>query len=76
MKKYLINNNSDSLLIFFTGWGCDEYEFEHLESDCDVLLFYDLCFSTISISPISGLTRNTTLFPSMAGAGAGSVIRR
>jgi len=28
-------------LIFFTGWGCDEYEFEHLESDCDVLILYD-----------------------------------
>ena len=31
MKKYLINKNSDTLLIFFTGWGCDEYEFEHLK---------------------------------------------
>lgn len=28
-------------MIFFTGWGCDEYEFEHLKSDCDVLLLYD-----------------------------------
>lgn len=41
MKKYLINNNSDTLLIFFTGWGCDEYEFEHLSAVCDVLLLYD-----------------------------------
>lgn len=41
MKKYLINNNSDTLLIFFTGWGCDEYEFEHLNASCDVLLLYD-----------------------------------
>lgn len=41
MKKYLINNNSDSLLIFFTGWGCDEYEFEHLKSNSDVLILYD-----------------------------------
>lgn len=41
MKQYLINKNSDELLLFFTGWGCDEYEFEHLESKCDVLLLYD-----------------------------------
>ena len=41
MKQYLINKNSDELLLFFTGWGCDEYEFEHLESECDVLLLYD-----------------------------------
>ena len=41
MKNYLINNKSDNLLIFLTGWGCDEYEFEHLKSNSDVLLLYD-----------------------------------
>ena len=41
MKKFLINNNSDNLIIFFTGWGCDEYEFEHLKSIGDVLILYD-----------------------------------
>lgn len=41
MKQYLINNISDSLLIFFTGWGCDEYEFKHLKSSSDVLVLYD-----------------------------------
>ena len=41
MKTFIINNNSDSLLLFFSGWGCDEYEFEHLKSDSDVLIFYD-----------------------------------
>lgn len=41
MKKYLINNNSENLIIFFSGWGCDEYEFEHLSSDSDVLILYD-----------------------------------
>jgi biotin synthesis protein BioG len=41
MKKYLINNHSDTLLLFFTGWGCDEYEFEHLQAESDVLLLFD-----------------------------------
>ncbi len=41
MKQYLINKNSDELLLFFAGWGCDEYEFEHLQSEGDVLLLYD-----------------------------------
>lgn len=41
MKKYLINKYSDNLILFFTGWGCDEYEFNHLESDSDILLLYD-----------------------------------
>ena len=43
MKKYWINKNSERLLIFFTGLGCDEYVFEHLKSDCDLLLLYDYC---------------------------------
>ena len=41
MKQFFINKNSDNLLIFFTGWGCDEYEFEHLDSDSNILLFYE-----------------------------------
>ena len=41
MKQHLIDKNSDTLLIFFTGWGCDEYEFEHLEASSDVLILYD-----------------------------------
>ena len=41
MQKHFINNNSDKLIIFFTGWGCDQYEFEHLESDSDVLILYN-----------------------------------
>ena len=41
MKQFFTDKNSDKLLIFFTGWGCDEYEFEHVETDCDVLTFYD-----------------------------------
>ena len=41
MKKYFINNNSRKLILFFTGWGCDEHEFSHLESNTDVLILYD-----------------------------------
>lgn len=41
MKQFFINKNSENLLIFFGGWGCDEYEFEHLNSDSDILLLYE-----------------------------------
>ncbi len=41
MKKYLINNSSDTLIILFTGWGCDEYGFRHLKTNSDVLILYD-----------------------------------
>lgn len=41
MKQFFIDNSSNSLIIFFTGWGCDEYEFEHLKAKSDVLILYD-----------------------------------
>ena len=41
MQKYFVNNNSDNLILFFTGWGCDETEFEHLSTTSDVLLLYN-----------------------------------
>jgi len=41
VKKYFINRNSDKLLLFFTGWGCDEHEFAHLAAKSDVLILYD-----------------------------------
>ena len=44
MKKYHIKNNSDTLLIFFAGWGADEYAFQHLTSVSDVLILYDLMY--------------------------------
>lgn len=41
MKHHFVNNGSNKLLLFFTGWGCDEHCFEHLKSKSDILLFYD-----------------------------------
>lgn len=41
MKQYFIDNHSDKLILFFSGWGCDNYEFEHLKTCDDVLILYD-----------------------------------
>lgn len=41
MELKLINNNSDELIIFFTGWGCDYKQFEFLNSNSNILIFYD-----------------------------------
>lgn len=43
MKQYFLDKSSDKLLLFFTGWGCDELEFLHLKSASDVLFLYDYC---------------------------------
>ncbi len=50
MKMYLIDNDSDSIILFFTGYGCDEYEFEHLKSKSDILLLYDYSDMDLSLN--------------------------
>ena len=73
MKQYFINNNnSDKLLIFFTGWGCDEYEFEHLKSDCDILLLFD--YSDLNLDFDFSKYKNFNLIAFSAGVFVASVM--
>ena len=40
--KWLNKNNNDKLIIFFNGWGMDDYIVSHLDcEDYDVIVFYD-----------------------------------
>lgn len=71
MKKYLIDKNSDNLLLFFTGWGCDEYEFEHLEAESDVLLLYD--YTDLDLDFDFSKYKNIDLIAFSAGVFASSV---
>lgn len=71
MQKYLINNNSDKLLLFFTGWGCDEYEFEHLNADSDVLLLYN--YSDLNLDFDFSKYKEINLIAFSAGVFAASV---
>ena len=48
MRQYFKSKNSDRLLLFFAGWACDEYEFEHLETDSDLLIVYDYSDFTLN----------------------------
>jgi len=41
MQKYFLDNNSDKLILFFTGWGCDENQFVNLTAQDDLLLLFD-----------------------------------
>ncbi len=46
MKTKLINNNSKELILFLTGWGCDDNQFLNFNSSSkDILLFWD--YSTL-----------------------------
>ena len=71
MKKYFINKNSDTLLLFFAGWGCDEYEFEHLNSDTDVLILYD--YTDLSLDFDFSKYKRFNLIAFSAGVFAASV---
>ena len=42
MQTKLIRNNSENLIVFLTGWGCDDNQFRFMKSsENDVLLCYD-----------------------------------
>lgn len=73
MNKYLINKKSDKLLIFFAGWGCDEYEFEHLEADSDVLILYN--YSDLNLSFDFSKYKDINLIAFSAGVFVASVFK-
>jgi len=41
MKTKLLKNNSNELIVFLGGWGCDEYSYESMSSSRDVLICWD-----------------------------------
>ena len=40
-SKLLINNHSKELIIFMSGWGCDDKQFAGITSTKDLVIFYD-----------------------------------
>lgn len=43
MKTKLIENNSNDLVVFLTGWGCDDNQFKNFSSSKNLLLCWDYC---------------------------------
>jgi malonyl-CoA O-methyltransferase/biotin synthesis protein BioG len=41
MKTKLISKNSSKLIIFLSGWGCDDVQFQNMTSKSDVFLCWD-----------------------------------
>ena len=41
MKYELIKNNHKDLIVFLTGWGCDNRQFSFMKSEKDILIVYD-----------------------------------
>ena len=46
--KWLNQKNNQKLIVFFNGWGMDEFVVNHLQAEeYDVLMFYDYNSLTI-----------------------------
>ena len=43
MKTKLIENKSNDLVVFLTGWGCDDNQFKNFSSSKNLLLCWDYC---------------------------------
>lgn len=43
MKTKLIENDSNDLVVFLTGWGCDDNQFKNFLSSKNLLLCWDYC---------------------------------
>ncbi|MBQ8481193.1 MAG: DUF452 family protein [Alphaproteobacteria bacterium] len=41
MRYFYRNNDSNDLIVFFAGWGCDENQFTNLRDSKDVVILYD-----------------------------------
>lgn len=72
MKKCLINNNSNTLLVLFAGWGAYEYAFEHLKADFDVLILYD--YLDLNLNFDFSKYKNFNLIGYLAGVFIASVL--
>ena len=72
MKKHFIDNNSDTLLIFFSGWGCDEHEFAHLKASSDILILYN--YSDMNLDFDFSKYKKINLLAFSAGVFAASIM--
>ena len=65
MKTKLIENNSNDLVLFLTGWGCDDNQFKNFSSSKNLLLCWD--YSTLDFEFDFGKYNKVSLLAYSAG---------
>ena len=65
MKTKLIENNSNDLVVFLTGWGCDDNQFKNFSSSKNLLLCWD--YSTLDFEFDFGKYNKVSLLTYSAG---------
>lgn len=73
MKLKLINNSSEDLIIFLSGWGCDDNQFKDMRSAKNVLLCWD--YSDINFDFDASAYKNVYLLAYSAGVFAAGLIK-
>ncbi|MDR0983357.1 MAG: DUF452 family protein [Culturomica sp.] len=57
--EWLSKKSSDTLLLFYNGWGMDKNVLNHFNFDCDVLMFYD--YRSLSVGDLPDFSAYTTI---------------
>lgn len=74
MQQFLISKNSQDLIVFFSGWGCDENQFTNLQDNEDVLILYD--YQDLSLEFDFSKYRHIDLIAYSAGVFVASVLQK
>lgn len=73
MKTKLIKNNSNDLVVFLTGWGCDDNQFKNFSSSKNLLLCWD--YSMLDFKFDFGKYNNVSLLAYSAGVLIASLLQ-
>ena len=74
MQTKLINNSSSELIIFFTGWGCDDIQFQNMQSHRNILLIWD--YSDLNLQFDFSHYKKNYLIAYSAGVFAASLLQK
>lgn len=72
MQYFFQDNSSSDLIVFFSGWGCDENQFTNLHDVKDVLILYD--YQNLDLSFEFSKYRNIYLIAYSAGVFVASIM--
>ena len=73
MKLKLIKNSSEDLIIFLSGWGCDDNQFKDIKSQNDILICWD--YSDISFDFDASAYKSVYLLAYSAGVFTAGLIK-
>ena len=75
MQSFFKNNHSQNLILFFSGWGCDENQFANLhDTDDDILILFD--YQDLNLEFDFTLYKTIDLIAYSAGVFVASILQK